>query len=149
MVGIATTDPPRLTALASWSPSCASGFAFACMSTIRHLRWQVCLSSPEQIVGFAEKNTAYGLQDRIVFVDQWVNCLFGSFPHPLDGGGGWVPIFRVCSDLDQNRAVFWSKSEHETPETPETPETLEKPETLSVNVRIAFLSTFQRTLWQS
>ena len=40
------------------------------------------------------------------------------------------------SDLDQNRAVLWSKSEHETLETPETPET---PETLSVDVRIAFL----------
>ena len=22
-----------------------------------------------------------------------------------------MPIFRVCSDLDQNRAVLWSKSE--------------------------------------
>ena len=65
----------------------------------------------EQKVGFAEKNTAYSLQDRIVFVDQWVNCLFGCLPHPLYGGGVWVPIFRVCSDLDQNRAVFWSKSE--------------------------------------
>ena len=30
-------------------------------------------------------------------------------------------------------------------ETPETPETLKTPETLSVDVRIAFLSTFQRT----
>ena len=70
------------------------------------------------------------------FVDKWVNCLFGNFPHPLYGGGGWVPIFRVCSDLDQNRAVLWSKSEHETPETPGT---LETPETLSVDDRIAFL----------
>ena len=82
------------------------------------------------------KKNAYSLQDRIVFVDQWVNCLFGSFPHPLYGRGGWVPIFRVCSDLDQNRAVFWSKSEHETPETPET---LETPETVDVDVRIAIL----------
>ena len=57
------------------------------------------------------KYTAYSLQDRIVFVDQWVNCLFGCFAHPFYGGGGWVPIFRVCSDLDQNRAVLWSKSE--------------------------------------
>ena len=58
------------------------------------------------------KNTnAYSLQDRIVFVDQWVNCLFGCFAHPFYGGGGWVPVFRVCSDLDQNRAVLWSKSE--------------------------------------
>ena len=65
----------------------------------------------EQKVGFAEKNTAYSLQDRIVFVDQWVNCLFGSFPHPFYGGGGWVPICGFCSDLDQNRAVLWSKSE--------------------------------------
>ena len=29
-----------------------------------------------------------------------------------------------CSDLDQNRAIFWSKSEIETPETPETRGTL-------------------------
>ena len=35
-----------------------------------------------------------------------------------------------CSDLDQNRAIFWSKSEIETPETPETPETRGTPETL-------------------
>ena len=39
------------------------------------------------------KNTnAYSLQDRIVFVDQWVNCFFGCFPQPLDGGGGRVPV---------------------------------------------------------
>ena len=46
---------------------------------------------------------------------------------------------RICgfsSDLDQNRAVLWSKSEHETPETPETLETLE---TLDVDAGIAFL----------
>ena len=58
-----------------------------------------------------KKNCAYSLPDRNVFVGRWVNCLFGSFPHPFYGGGGWVPIFRVCSDLDQNRAVLWSKSE--------------------------------------
>ena len=29
-----------------------------------------------------------------------------------------------CSDLDQNRAVFWSKSEMKHPETLGTPETL-------------------------
>ena len=34
-------------------------------------------------------------------------------------------------------------------ETPETPETFETPETLSADVRIAFLSTYQRTCWQS
>ena len=45
------------------------------------------------------------------FVDKWVNCLFGCFPWPLDDGGGWVSVFRVCSDLDQNRAVLWFKSE--------------------------------------
>ena len=32
-----------------------------------------------------KKTKAYTLQDRIVFGDQWVNCLFGSFPHPLYG----------------------------------------------------------------
>ena len=63
-------------------------------------------------------------------------CFFGSFPHPLHGGGMTLRICRISSDLDQNRAVLWSKSEHETPETPETLETLE---TLSVDVRIAFL----------
>ena len=41
------------------------------------------------------KNTnGYSLQDRIVFVDQRVYCLFGYFPQPLDGGGGRVPFFR-------------------------------------------------------
>ena len=46
---------------------------------------------------------------------------------------------RVCgfsSDLDQNRAALWSKSELETPETPETPETRETPD---VDAGIAFL----------
>ena len=74
-----------------------------------------------------------------MFIDKWVNCLVGWFPHPFYGGGGRVLIFRLCSDLDQNRAVFWSKSEHETPETPETLETPETPETLSVDAGIAFL----------
>ena len=58
-----------------------------------------------------KKNYAYSLRDSIVFVDKWVNCLFGCFPHPLFSGGGWVPICGFCSDLDQNRAVLWSKSE--------------------------------------
>ena len=29
---------------------------------------------------------------------------------------GEYRFFGFCSDLDQNRAVLWSKSEHETPE---------------------------------
>ena len=62
-----------------------------------------------------KKNTAYSLQDSIVFVDKWVNCLFGCLPQPLDGGGRWVPVFRLCSDLDQKRAVLWSKSEMKHP----------------------------------
>ena len=49
---------------------------------------------------------------------------------------GGYRFFGFCSDLDQNRAVLWSKSEHETPETPGT---LETPETLSVDVRIVVL----------
>ena len=61
-------------------------------------------------VGFAEKNCAYSTYS-IVFVDKWVNCLFGSFPHPFCGGGGRVPVCGFCSDLDQNRAVLWFKSE--------------------------------------
>ena len=68
-----------------------------------------------------------------MFVDQWVNFLFGSFPHPFYGGGITLPVCGFSSDLDQNRAVLWSKSELETPETPETPETLD------VDDRIAFL----------
>ena len=53
----------------------------------------------------------------------------------LMDGCGTLGILGVCSDLDQKRAFFWSKSELETPETPETPETLETletPETLLV-----------------
>ena len=47
----------------------------------------------------------------------------------LMDGCGTLGILGVCSDLDQKRAFFWSKSELETLETPETPET---PETLLV-----------------
>ena len=64
------------------------------------------------------------------------HCFFGCLPQALYGGGMFLPVCGFSSDLDQNRAVFWSKSELETPETPETPETLE---TLDVDVRIAFL----------
>ena len=64
-----------------------------------------------------KKNCAYSTYS-IVFGDQWVNCLFGSFAHLFYGGGGWVPIFRVCSDLDQNRAILWSKSEMKHPKHP-------------------------------
>ena len=46
-----------------------------------------------------KKNCAYSLRDSIVFVDKWVNCLFGCFPHPLYGGGGWVAIFRNYSAM--------------------------------------------------
>ena len=38
----------------------------------------------------------------------------------LMDGCGTGGILGVCSDLDQKRAFFWSKSELETPETPET-----------------------------
>ena len=48
----------------------------------------------------------------------------------LMDGCGTLGILGVCSDLDQKRAFFWSKSELETPETPETLETPETPETL-------------------
>ena len=43
----------------------------------------------------------------------------------LMDGCGTGGILGFCSDLDQKRAFFWSKSELETPETPETPETSE------------------------
>ena len=67
-----------------------------------------------------------------MFVDKWVNCLFVCLPLALYGGGTILAICGLCSDLDQKRAVFWFKSEVETPETPET---LEAPETLGVDVR--------------
>ena len=38
----------------------------------------------------------------------------------LMDGCGTLGILGFCSDLDQKRAFFWSKSELETPETPET-----------------------------
>ncbi|MBS7373278.1 MAG: hypothetical protein KIG57_04285 [Muribaculaceae bacterium] len=44
-----------------------------------------------------------------------------------------------CSDLDQKRAVFWSKSEMKHLKHPETPETLGTLETLCVDVGIAVL----------
>ena len=67
-----------------------------------------------------------------MFVDKWVNCLFGCLPQALYGGGTILAICGFCSDLDQIWADFWSKSELETPETPET---IETPETLGVDVR--------------
>ena len=50
----------------------------------------------------------------------------------LMDGCGTLGILEVCSDLDQKRAFFWSKSELETPETLETLETPETLETLLV-----------------
>ena len=49
-----------------------------------------------------------------------------------------LSVWGFSSDLDQNRAVLWSKSEHETPETPETLETPETPETLETPVLFRF-----------
>ena len=51
-------------------------------------------------------------------------CFFGCLPQALYGRGITLRGCGFSSDLDQNRAVFWSKSELETPETPETLETL-------------------------
>ena len=75
-----------------------------------------------------------------------MNCLFGNFPQPLDGGGGRVLFFGVLFGFGPKPGDFVVKKRNETPETLET---LETPETLFVDVRIAFLSTFQRTRWQS
>ena len=72
-----------------------------------------------------------------------VNCFFGCFPQPLDGRGGRVPIFRVLFGFGPKPGSFVVQKRNETPET------LETLETLSVDVRIAVLSTFQRTWWQS
>ena len=58
-----------------------------------------------------KKNCAYGKQDDIVFVDKWVNCLFVCLPQALYGGGMTLRVSGLCSDLDQNWAVLWSKSE--------------------------------------
>ena len=68
-----------------------------------------------------------------MFVDQWVNCFFGCFAHPLYGGGGWVPVFRVLFGFGPKSGGFVVQKRNETPETPETPETL------SVDAGIAFL----------
>ena len=68
---------------------------------------------------------------NLLCVGGGLNRLFGCFPHPLYGRGMSQPVCRFSSDLDQKGAVFWSKSEHETPETLEIPETLE---TLAMNV---------------
>ena len=38
-------------------------------------------------------------------------CFFGCLPQALYGGGMFLPVCGFSSDLDQNRAVFWSKSE--------------------------------------
>ena len=125
LVGISTTDPLQGSfSRLSLSPSCASGFAFR-LHGVKHNTPSptaglllASLSSMAGLpldarkkVGSPKKNCAYSLQDKIVFVDLRVNCFFGCFPHPLDGGGGWVPICGFSSDLDQNRAVLWSKSE--------------------------------------
>ena len=93
----------------------------------------VCGMEMNKKSALSKKNCGYCKQDSIVFVDKWVNCLFVCLPQALYGGGTILAICGFCSDLDQKWAVFWSKSEVETPET------------LSVDVRIAFLSTFQRT----
>ena len=80
---------PTLRGSSLWlrrSPSCASGFAFACMElpTICHLRWRVSplalpLRRPKKTAS-PKKNCGYYKQGSIVFVDQWVNCFFGCFP---------------------------------------------------------------------
>ena len=57
-----------------------------------------------------KKSCADSLPDRNVLVGRWVNCLFGSFPHPFCGGGGRVRIFFVFLYLGQNWAVLWFKS---------------------------------------
>ena len=59
----------------------------------------------------------------------------------------WVGAdFSALFGFGPKRGGFVVQKRNETPETPETLETLE---TLSVDVGIAFLSTFQRTWWQS
>ena len=124
LVGISTTDPsPRviLSALAvsmlrSASPRLHGETQYAISGggfTPRFAFFDGGFAPrrPEKSRLCRKKNCAYSLQDSIVFVDKWVNCFFGSFAQPLDGGGGWVPICGFSSDLDQKRAVLWSKSE--------------------------------------
>ena len=38
------------------------------------------------------------------------HCFFGCLPQALYGGGMFLPVCGFSSDLDQNRAVLWSKS---------------------------------------
>ena len=128
-------DLPRPTlrgSLLCLSPSCASGYAFACMSTIRHLRWQVCLSSPEQKVGFAKKH-----------------CLWLAGHYRVRRPVGELPFWEFFAPIIWLRWVgtdflglfgfgpkpggFLVQKRNETPETPETLETL------CVDAEIAFL----------
>ena len=64
-----------------------------------------------------KKTNAYSLQDRIVFVDQWVDCLFGCFLQPLDGGGGRVLFFGVLFGFGPKTGDFVVKKRNETPES--------------------------------
>ena len=103
---LATTDPPRLIALGFAISKLRFGFASLAWrkSTIRHLRWQVCPSSPEQKSASLNKNTAYSLQDRIVFIDQWVNCFFVNISKNLV-----AKLRMACTEGKTNKecCVFW------------------------------------------
>ncbi|MDD6832890.1 MAG: hypothetical protein PUE80_06995, partial [bacterium] len=63
------------------SRSCASGFAFACMELPQYaISDGRFTASPPEEKAASRKNCGYYKRDWIVFVDQWVDCFFGSFP---------------------------------------------------------------------
>ena len=87
-------------------------------------------------LSFKDEKRGFGKDSVARCITKRECCFFGCLPQALYGIGMTLRGCGFSSDLDQKRAVFWSKSELETPETPETLETLE---TLSMDVRIAFL----------
>ena len=100
----------------------------------------------EQKVGFAEKILRL-LQTGQYRVRRQVGELpFCVFCAPILWRRRVGADFSGLFGFGPKSGCFVVQKRNETPETPETPETLK---TLSVDVRIAFLSTFQRTWWQS
>ena len=68
---------------------------------------------------------------------------FWVFPVAMIWRGRVGTYFSGLFRFEPKSGGFVVQKRNETLETPETPETL------SVDVRFAFLSTFQRTWWQS
>ena len=86
--------------------------------------------------GFAEKNCGYCKQDSIVFVDKWVNCLFGCFAAGIIWRTDDPMSLWVLFGFGPKPGCFLVQKRNETPETPET---LDTTETLSVDAGIVVL----------